>query len=199
MRRVDARSSRISAAARASARCKARSVATTMGFSALDGLMMGTRCGSLDAGVILYLLEHDKLSVGDLTQLLYRKSGLLGVSGLSSSPKALLEAEDTNLRAHAALELYVRRIVREIGALTAVLGGLDMLAFTAGVGEHSAVLRERHLPRAALARRRNRCRSQPRQCADDLERIEPRPRGRGTDERGMGGGLARPARPARKL
>ena len=120
-----------------------KSVATTMGFSALDGLMMGTRCGSLDPGVILYLLEHDKLGIGDLTRLLYKSSGLLGVSGLSPSPKALLEVEATNPRAHAALELYVRRIVREIGALTAVLGGLDMLAFTAGVGEHSAVLRER--------------------------------------------------------
>jgi acetate kinase len=114
-----------------------------MGFSALDGLMMGTRCGSLDPGVLLYLLEAEKLDVGGLTQLLYRDSGLLGVSGLSSSPQVLLEAEATNPRARAALELYVRRIVREIGALTAVLGGLDMLAFTAGVGEHSAVLRER--------------------------------------------------------
>ncbi|MGZ5122284.1 MAG: acetate/propionate family kinase [Burkholderiales bacterium] len=120
-----------------------KSVATTMGFSALDGLMMGTRCGSLDAGVILHLLEHDKLSVRDLTQLLYKQSGLLGVSGLSSSAKALLEAEATHPGARAALDLYVRRIVREIGALTAVLGGLDMLAFTAGVGEHSPVLRER--------------------------------------------------------
>jgi acetate kinase len=120
-----------------------RSVATTMGFSALEGLMMGTRCGSLDPGVLLYLLEAEKLGLRELTQLLYRESGLLGVSGLSASPKALLEAERTNPRAHAALELYVRRIVREIGALTAVLGGLDMLVFTAGVGEHSAVLRER--------------------------------------------------------
>lgn len=120
-----------------------RSVATTMGFSALDGLMMGTRCGSLDPGVLLHLLEVDKLGVEELTHVLYRESGLLGVSGLSSSPQALLEAEQTNPRARAALELYVRRIVREIGALTAVLGGLDMLVFTAGVGEHSAVLRGR--------------------------------------------------------
>ena len=119
------------------------SVATTMGFSALDGLMMGTRCGSLDPGVLLHLLEVDKLGVEQLTHLLYRESGLLGASGLSSDPRMLLEAERTNSRARAALELYVRRIVREIGALTAMLGGLDMLAFTAGVGEHSAVLRER--------------------------------------------------------
>jgi acetate kinase len=120
-----------------------QSVATTMGFSALDGLMMGTRCGSLDPGVLLYLMQTEKLGAVDLERLLYRDSGLLGVSGLSASPKALLEAEPGNPRARAALELWVRRVVREIGALTAVLGGLDMLAFTAGIGEHSAVLRER--------------------------------------------------------
>jgi len=120
-----------------------QSVATTMGFSALDGLMMGTRCGSLDAGVLLYLMQSEKMGAGDLAELLYRQSGLLGVSGISSSPQVLLEAESRNPRARAALELYVRRIVREIGALTAVLGGLDLLAFTAGVGEHSAVLRGR--------------------------------------------------------
>jgi acetate kinase len=120
-----------------------RSVATTMGFSALEGLMMGTRCGSLDPGVLLYLLEVEKLGLGELTQLLYRRSGLLGASGLSASPKTLLEAESANPQARAALELWVRRVVREIGALTAVLGGLDMLAFTAGIGERSAVLRER--------------------------------------------------------
>ena len=120
-----------------------QSVATTMGFSALDGLMMGTRCGSLDAGVVLYLMQSEKLGAADLAELLYRKSGLLGVSGISSSPQVLLEAESRNPRAAAALELYVRRIVREIGALAAVLGGLDLLAFTAGVGEHSAVLRAR--------------------------------------------------------
>jgi acetate kinase len=120
-----------------------RSVATTMGFSALDGLMMGTRCGSLDPGALLHLIETEGLDVQRLTHLLYRESGLLGVSGVSASPKNLLEVERTKPRAHAALELYVRRIVREIGALVAVLGGLDMLAFTAGVGEHSAVLRAR--------------------------------------------------------
>jgi len=120
-----------------------RSVATTMGFSALDGLMMGTRCGSLDPGVLLHLIESEGLSVEQLTHLLYHESGLLGVSGLSPSPQPLLAAEATNPRAHAALELYVRCIVREIGALTAVLGGLDVLAFTAGIGEHSAALRER--------------------------------------------------------
>ena len=119
------------------------SVATTMGFSALDGLMMGTRCGSIDPGVLLHLLEAESFDVPRLARLLYHESGLLGVSGVSASPKALLDVERENPRAHAALELYVRRIVREIGSLAAALGGLDMLAFTAGVGEHSAVLRQR--------------------------------------------------------
>ncbi len=120
-----------------------QSVATTMGFSALDGLMMGTRCGSLDPGVLLHLLDSEKLDTKQLAHLLYHESGLLGVSGVSASPKDVLEVEQTNHRARAALELYVRRVVREIGALTAVLGGLDMITFTAGVGENSAVLRER--------------------------------------------------------
>jgi acetate kinase len=120
-----------------------QSVATTMGFSALDGLMMGTRCGSLDAGVLLHLMETENLGLDALTHLLYHESGLLGVSGVSSSPQTLLEVEPANPRARIALDLYVRRIVREIGALTAVLGGLDMLAFTAGVGENSAELRTR--------------------------------------------------------
>ena len=120
-----------------------QSAATTMGFSAVDGLMMGTRCGSLDPGVILHLIENEKLDARGLSDLLYHESGLLGVSGISASPKDLLDVEASNDRARTALDLYVRRIVREIGALTAVLGGLDMLAFTAGVGEHSTVLRER--------------------------------------------------------
>lgn len=123
------------------------SVATTMGFSALDGLMMGTRTGALDPGAVLYLMESEKLSVAQLGHLLYHESGLLGVSGLSSEPRVLLAAEDrgdaTGERARAALALYVRRIVREIGALVAVLGGLDLLVFTAGVGEHSAEIRAR--------------------------------------------------------
>jgi acetate kinase len=120
-----------------------QSVATTMGFSALDGLMMGTRCGSLDPGVLLHLIEVEGFDARRLSHLLYHESGLLGVSGLSSSPQPLLAAEGADPRASAALELYVRRIVREIGALAAALGGVDMLAFTAGVGEHSAALRGR--------------------------------------------------------
>ena len=120
-----------------------RSVATTMGFSALDGLMMGTRCGALDPGAVLYLMEIEKLSLQEVGHLLYHGSGLLGLSGVSSDPRELLAQEVGNERIEAALALYVRRIVREIGALVAVLGGLDMLVFTAGIGEHNAVIRER--------------------------------------------------------
>lgn len=120
-----------------------QSVATTMGFSALDGLMMGTRCGALDPGAVLYLMEIEKLSVEQVGQMLYHQSGLLGLSGVSSDPRALLPLEADNARVQAALALYVRRIVREIGALVAVLGGLDLLVFTAGIGEHNAVIRGR--------------------------------------------------------
>lgn len=120
-----------------------QSVATTMGFSALDGLMMGTRTGALDPGAVLYLMEIEKLTLEQVGHVLYHESGLLGVSGLSSDPRVLLAAEAGNPRAAMALQLYVRRIVREVGALVAVLGGLDLLVFTAGIGEHSAELRRR--------------------------------------------------------
>jgi len=123
------------------------SVATTMGFSSLDGLMMGTRCGALDPGAILYLMQTRQLGLDDVSRVLYHESGLLGVSGVSSDPRELLGQEsrddETGARVRAALDLYVRRIVREIGALTAVLGGLDVLAFTAGVGEHNPEIRRR--------------------------------------------------------
>lgn len=126
---------------------RGRSVATSMGFSALDGLMMGTRSGALDPGVLLYLLEHEGLTVAQLGRMLYRESGLAGVSGLSSELPVLLANEDrtdaTGARVRDALALYVRRIVREAGALVAVLGGLDLLVFTAGVGENSAAIRAR--------------------------------------------------------
>ncbi|WP_024889080.1 acetate/propionate family kinase [Luteimonas huabeiensis] len=120
-----------------------QSVATTMGFSALDGLMMGTRTGALDPGAVLYLMEIEKLSLEQVARVLYHESGLLGVSGISADPRELLAREAGAPRAALALQLYVRRIVRELGALAAVLGGLDLLVFTAGIGEHSAVLRER--------------------------------------------------------
>jgi acetate kinase len=120
-----------------------KSVATTMGFSALDGLMMGTRCGALDPGAVLYMMETEHLSPTQVGHVLYHESGLLGVSGLSSDPRDIIAHEADNPRAQAALALYVRRIVREIGALVVVLGGLDFLVFTAGIGEHNAILRER--------------------------------------------------------
>ncbi|KWN18160.1 acetate kinase [Burkholderia territorii] len=121
-----------------------RSVATTMGFSALDGLMMSTRCGTLDPGVVLHLLEAGKLSGDALGHMLYHESGLKGLSGASGDPRVLLACEAAGDEpARDALALYVHRIVRETGALTALLGGLDMLVFTAGIGEHSAQLRER--------------------------------------------------------
>ena len=123
------------------------SVATTMGFSALDGLMMGTRTGALDPGAVLYLMEIEKLSLEEVGQVLYHRSGLLGVSGISSEPRVIVRHEDdageAGERARMALALYVRRCVREIASLAAVLGGLDMLVFTAGVGEHNAFIRER--------------------------------------------------------
>ncbi|HBN9494415.1 acetate/propionate family kinase [Pseudomonas aeruginosa] len=123
------------------------SVATTMGFSALDGLMMGTRTGALDPGAVLYLMEIEKLSLEQVGHILYHESGLLGVSGISSEPRVLLPLEHSGGEdadhARDALALYVRRIVREIGALVALLGGLDLLVFTAGVGEHSSEIRRR--------------------------------------------------------
>lgn len=116
-----------------------QSVATTMGFTALDGLMMGTRAGALDPGVVLYLLDQKGLSVHQVTDILYKKSGLLGVSGTSSDMRDLLAAD--TLEAREAVALYVHRILREIGSLTMVLGGLDAIVFTAGIGENAAPIR----------------------------------------------------------
>lgn len=124
-----------------------QSVATTMGFSALDGVMMGSRTGALDPGVLLHLMTVEKQSPEAVADLLYHRSGLLGVSGISAEPRVVAAHEcdpgETGERARIALALYVRRIVREIGALVAVLGGLDLLVFTAGVGEHNDFVRER--------------------------------------------------------
>ncbi len=119
------------------------SVATSMGFSALDGLMMGTRCGALDPGALLYLMEIEGLGTHEVGHMLYHESGLLGISGISADPRVLLAHEAEAPRARDALALYVRRMVREIGALCCVLGGLDMLVFTAGIGEHNAEIRRR--------------------------------------------------------
>jgi acetate kinase len=118
-----------------------RSVATTMGFTALDGLVMGTRCGSIDPGILLYALEHDRLSPHQLSDLLYTQSGLLGVSAVSSDMRDLLASDRPE--AAEAVELFCRRAARELGSLTAALGGLDALVFTAGIGEHAAPVRAR--------------------------------------------------------
>jgi acetate kinase len=116
-----------------------RSIATTMGFTPLDGLVMGTRCGSIDPGVLLYLMDHHGMDARALEELLYHQSGLLGVSGISSDMRTLLANDNPN--AQEAIELFVYRIGREIGSLAAALGGLDALVFTGGIGEHSAVIR----------------------------------------------------------
>jgi acetate kinase len=118
-----------------------RSVASTMGFTAVDGLPMGTRCGSLDPGVMLYLMDELKMDARAIERLIYQESGLLGVSGISSDMRALLASSEPGAR--AAIDLYVYRIGRELGSLAAALGGLDAIVFTAGIGENSAVLRAR--------------------------------------------------------
>jgi acetate kinase len=117
------------------------SVASTMGFTALDGLPMGTRCGAIDPGVILYLMDERKMDARAIEKLLYSQSGLLGVSGISSDMRKLLETDDP--RAKLAVDLYLYRIRREMGSLAAALGGLDAVVFTAGIGENSAAVRER--------------------------------------------------------
>jgi acetate kinase len=118
-----------------------RSVATSMGFTALDGLPMGTRCGALDPGVVLYLLSEQRMALSAVTDLLYHRSGLLGVSGESSEMHELL-ASDSPYAAEA-IDLFVYRIRRELGSLVAVLGGLDVLVFTGGIGEHAVPIRAR--------------------------------------------------------
>ena len=116
-----------------------KSVASTMGFTAVDGLPMGTRCGNLDPGVILYLLDELKMGARDIERLIYKQSGLLGVSGISSDMRKLTASNDP--RARPAIDLFVYRAGREIGSLAAALGGVDALVFTAGIGEHSVPVR----------------------------------------------------------
>lgn len=116
-----------------------QSVATTMGFTALDGLVMGTRCGAIDPGVLLYLMDTHGLDVRAVEDLLYRHSGLLGVSGISSDMRLLRSSTDT--AAAEAIALFTYRVVREIGSLAAALGGLDGLVFTGGIGAHDAAAR----------------------------------------------------------
>ena len=117
-----------------------KSIATTMGFSALDGLVMGTRCGQLDPGVILYLIQHERMGAKELETLLYQDSGLLGVSGISNDVRDLMASSEP--AAKEALDLFVYRVVREVGSLAAACGGLDAFVFTAGIGERSPEIRK---------------------------------------------------------
>ncbi len=125
-----------------------RSVETTVGFSPLDGLLMSTRCGQLDPGAILYLMQHQGLTGPQLEDLLYRRSGLLGVSGLSGDMKTLLASHETG--AAEAVELFVYRAALQAGALATAMGGLDGIVFTGGIGEHSPEIRARICRRLRL-------------------------------------------------
>jgi acetate kinase len=118
-----------------------RSVATTMGFTAVEGLVMGTRSGTLDPGIMLYLLQHEGMDADAIEKLIYNQSGLLGVSGISSDMRTLLASEEASAR--KAIDLFVYRIRRELGSLAAALGGIDAFVFTAGIGEHAAEIRAR--------------------------------------------------------
>lgn len=116
-----------------------KSLDTTMGFSTLDGLVMGTRSGAIDPGVLLYLQRTERLSLDALEHMLYHESGMLGVSGLSSDVRVLLASDEP--RAREAIELFVFHIVRQIAVMAATLGGLEALVFTGGIGEHAAAIR----------------------------------------------------------
>jgi len=117
------------------------SVETTMSFSSLDGIPMGTRCGTLDPGVLLYLMREHGMGVEDLERLLYKESGLLGISGISNDLRDLLDNETSGAR--DAIDYFIYRVGQHLGALVAALGGLDAMVFTAGIGENSAEIRER--------------------------------------------------------
>jgi acetate kinase len=120
---------------------RGKSVDSTLGFTALDGLCMGTRPGALDPGVVLHLFQGLNLTAKEVETLLYKKSGLLGISGISNDMRDLLGRREP--AAHLAVDYFIYRVAKEIGALTAVLGGIDGLVFTAGIGENSPEIRER--------------------------------------------------------
>lgn len=121
-----------------------KSIDTTMGFTPLEGLMMGTRSGSIDPGILIYLIRHRGYGAEQLDRILNQESGLLGVSGLSGDMREILQAmQQGNERARLAFDVYAHRLLREIGGMLTVLGGLDALVFTGGVGENCAALRER--------------------------------------------------------
>lgn len=126
------------------------SVDTTMGFTPLDGLMMGTRCGAMDPGIIVYLLRHCGYSADQLDDLLNKQSGLKGISGLSGDMRAIVEAMNAgDQRARLAFDMFVHVLCRNIGAMAASLNGLDALVFTAGIGENSPIVRQRACERLA--------------------------------------------------
>lgn len=126
---------------------KRKSIATTMSFTALDGLPMGQRCGNIDPAVVLYLMEEKGMGAKAIGDLLWHESGLLGVSELSNDMRTLLASSDPH--AKEAIDLFVYRICRELGSLAAALGGLDVLVFTAGIGEHAAEIRRLVCEKAA--------------------------------------------------
>jgi acetate kinase len=123
------------------------SIATTMGFTPADGLMMGTRAGSVDSGVVFHLMRSHGLNADEVEHILNFESGLLGVSGISSDMRVLLESDRDS--AKQAIALFVDRIVRELGSLAAALGGIDAVVFTGGIGEHAAPIREMVMERSA--------------------------------------------------
>ncbi len=124
-----------------------RSVTTTLGFSTLEGLPMGTRTGILDSGIILYLLQEKKMSAKEIETLLFKQSGLLGLSGLSNDMRVLMGSDDPH--AKEAVDFFIYRICRELGSLSAALGGIDGVVFTAGIGERSQAVRARVLERSS--------------------------------------------------
>lgn len=126
-----------------------QSVASTMGLTGVDGLPMGTRSGSLDPGVLLFLMDQRKMDARTIEKLIYQESGLLGVSGISSDMRVLLKSDEP--RAKLAIDLFIYRIARELGSLVAALGGLDAIVFTAGIGEHAPEIRARICRDAAWA------------------------------------------------
>ena len=131
---------------------------TTMGFTPLDGVMMGTRCGTIDPGILLYLQGERGLSVQELEQILYHKSGLLGMSGISSDMRTLLSSSDPS--AAEAIELFTFEVAKAVCAMALTLEGLDCLVFTGGIGEHAAKVRALICNQVALAGPRTRSESQ---------------------------------------
>jgi acetate kinase len=126
-----------------------RSIETTMGFSVLDGLVMGTRCGQIDPGVLLHTMRAEGLDAAGIEKVLYHQAGLLGLSGVSSDVRDLQERAAGDAAAREALEMFTYRLVQQIGAMIPVLGGLDGLVFTAGIGEHDAAMRQAACARLA--------------------------------------------------